>query len=224
MDRAGLVGADGPTHAGAFDIAYLGCLPNMVLMAAADEADLARMVATSVAYSEGPLGFRYARGEATGLEIPEQYEALEIGKGRIVKEGSKVAILSYGTRLEEAMKAAEQLDTLGLSTTVADARFAKPLDKDLINSLADEHEVLITIEEGSNGGFGAFVLHHLADVGRLDHGLRVRTMTLPDIFIDQDTPAKMYEQAGLTADNIVETAFKALGRNQDGAGIPANLA
>ena len=224
IDRAGLVGADGPPHAGAFDIAYLGCLPNMVLMAASDEVELSRMVKTAAEYHGGPIAFRYARGEATGLEIPEQYEALEIGKGRIVKEGSKVAILSYGTRLEEAMKAAEQLDTLGLSTTVADARFAKPLDKDLINSLADEHEVLITIEEGSNGGFGAFVLHHLADVGRLDHGLRVRTMTLPDIFIDQDTPAKMYEQAGLTADNIVETAFKALGRNQDGAGIPANLA
>jgi len=224
IDRAGLVGADGPTHAGAFDIAYLGCLPNMVLMAASDEVELSRMVKTAADYNNGPIAFRYARGEATGLEIPEEYEALEIGKGRIVKEGSKVAILSYGTRLEEAMKAAEQLDMLGLSTTVADARFAKPLDKTLINSLADEHEVLITIEEGSAGGFGAFVLHHLADVGRLDHGLRVRTMTLPDSFIDQDTPAKMYEQAGLTADDIIETVFKALGRNQSGAEIPANLA
>ena len=212
MDRAGLVGADGPTHAGAFDIAYLGCLPNMVLMAAADEADLARMVATSVAYDEGPMGFRYARGEATGIEIPEIPELLEIGKGRILREGSQIAILSYGTRLGEAMMAARQLDTLGLSATVADARFAKPLDHDLVKQLADEHEVLVTIEEGSVGGFGAFVLHALSDMGRLDNGLKVRTMTLPDTFIDQDTPANMYKQAGLDADSIVETVFKALGQ------------
>ena len=212
MDRAGLVGADGPTHAGAFDIAYLGCLPNMVLMAAADEADLARMVATSVAYSEGPLGFRYARGEATGIEIPENPEILNIGKGRILREGTRIALLSYGTRLGEAMMAAEQLETLGLSATVADARFAKPLDSELVCRLADEHEVLITIEEGSVGGFGAFVLHDLAKNGRLDNGLKIRTMTLPDTFIDQDTPAEMYKQAGLDADSIVETVFKALGQ------------
>jgi len=212
MDRAGLVGADGPTHAGSFDIAYLGCLPNMVLMAAADEADLARMVATSVAYDESPLGFRYARGEATGIEIPENPEILNIGKGRILREGTRIALLSYGTRLGEAMMAAEQLDTLGLSATVADARFAKPLDSDLVCRLADEHEVLITIEEGSVGGFGAFVLHDLAQNGRLDNGLKIRTMTLPDIYIDQDTPANMYKQAGLDADAIVETVFKALGQ------------
>ena len=212
MDRAGLVGADGPTHAGSFDIAYLGCLPNMVLMAAADEADLARMVATSVAYNEGPMGFRYARGEATGIDIPENPEILNIGKGRILREGSRIALLSYGTRLGEAMLAAEQLETLGLSATVADARFAKPLDSELVCRLSDEHEVLITIEEGSVGGFGAFVLHDLAKNGRLDNGLKIRTMTLPDIYIDQDTPANMYKQAGLDADSIVETVFKALGQ------------
>ena len=221
MDRAGLVGADGPTHAGSFDIAYLGCLPNMILMAAADEADLARMVATSVAYNEGPLGFRYARGEATGIEIPENPEVLNIGKGRILREGTRIALLSYGTRLGEAMMAAEQLETLGLSATVADARFAKPLDSELVCRLADEHEVLITIEEGSIGGFGAFVLHDLAKNGRLDRGLKIRTMTLPDIYIDQDTPANMYKQAGLDADSIVETVFKALGQE---LATQANLA
>jgi 1-deoxy-D-xylulose-5-phosphate synthase len=221
MDRAGLVGADGPTHAGSFDIAYLGCLPNMVLMAAADEADLARMVATSVAYNEGPLGFRYARGEATGIEIPENPEILNIGKGRILREGTRIALLSYGTRLGEAMMAAEQLETLGLSSTVADARFAKPLDSELVCRLADEHEVLITIEEGSVGGFGAFVLHDLAKNGRLDNGLKIRTMTLPDSYIDQDTPANMYKQAGLDADAIVETVFKALGQE---LATQANLA
>lgn len=213
MDRAGLVGADGPTHAGAFDIAYLGCLPNMVLMAAADEADLTRMVATATAYDAGPMAFRYARGEATGIDIPENPAPLEIGKGRIIKEGSRIAVLSYGTRLGEAMQAAEQLDRLGLSTTVADARFAKPLDIDLVKQLADEHEVLITIEEGSDGGFGAFVLHGLARTGRLDNGLKIRTMTLPDIYIDQDSPAIMYQQAKLDADAIVEVVFQALGRD-----------
>ena len=221
MDRAGLVGADGPTHAGSFDIAYLGCLPNMVLMAAADEADLARMVATSVAYDESPLGFRYARGEATGIEIPENPEILNIGKGRILREGTRIALLSYGTRLGEAIMAAEQLETLGLSATVADARFAKPLDSDLVCRLADEHEVLITIEEGSVGGFGAFVLHDLAKNGRLDNGLKIRTMTLPDLYIDQDTPANMYKQAGLDADSIVEVVFKALGQE---LATQANLA
>ena len=211
MDRAGLVGADGPTHAGSFDIAYLGCLPGMVLMAAADEAELARMVATAVARDDGPTGFRYARGEATGIDIPENPEPLIIGKGRVLREGSRVAILSYGTRLGEALKAADQLDAHGLSTTVADARFAKPLDADLLHRLARDHEVLITIEEGSVGGFGAFCLQSLAQSGGLDQGLKIRTMTLPDIYIDQDSPAKMYEQAGLHAEAIVETAFTALG-------------
>ncbi len=210
LDRAGLVGADGPTHAGAFDIAYLGCLPNFVVMAAADEADLARMVVTAAQHDSGPIAFRYARGEATGISIPEDPKPLEIGKGRILREGNRIALLSYGTRLGEAMKAAEQLDTLGLSATVADARFAKPLDMDLVGRLADEHEVLITIEEGSVGGFGAYVLQELAKAGRLDNGLKIRTMVLPDIFIDQDKPAKMYEQAGLHADGIVEEVFKVL--------------
>ena len=212
MDRAGLVGADGPTHAGAFDIAYLGCLPNMVLMAAADEAELARMVATAAARDDGPTGFRYARGEATGIGVPDNPQPLEIGKGRIVKEGSRVALLSYGTRLAEAVAAAEVLDARGLSTTVADARFAKPLDEDLLLRLAKEHEVLVTIEEGSVGGFGAFCLHSLAANGALDRGLRIRTMTLPDTFIDQDTPDAMYRQAGLDADSIVQQVFAALGQ------------
>jgi len=171
------------------------------------------MVKTAVDYGEGPIGFRYARGEATGIEIPEIPQALEIGKGRILREGTRVALLSYGTRLAEAMQAAQQLETLGLSATVADARFAKPLDIDLVRRLADEHEVLITIEEGSVGGFGAFVLHSLADMGRLDNGLKIRTMTLPDRFIDQDTSANMYKQAGLDADSIIETVFKALGQD-----------
>ncbi len=213
MDRAGLVGADGPTHAGAFDIAYLGCLPNFVLMAAADEADLTRMVTTAARYDQGPIAFRYARGEATGIEIPQDPQPLEIGKGRIIKEGTRIALLSYGTRLGEAVQAAEQLDSLGLSATVADARFAKPLDTDLVCRLADEHEVLITIEEGSMGGFGAYVLQELAKAGRLDYGLKVRTMVLPDIFIDQDQPALMYEQAGLHADGIVEEVFRILGKD-----------
>lgn len=210
LDRAGLVGADGPTHAGAFDIAYLGCLPNFVVMAAADEVELARMVVTAAGHDSGPIAFRYARGEATGITIPENPQPLEIGKGRILREGNRIALLSYGTRLGEAMKAAEQLDTLGLSATVADARFAKPLDMELVSRLADEHEVLITIEEGSVGGFGAYVLQELAKAGRLDHGLKIRNMVLPDLFIDQDKPAKMYEQAGLHADGIVEEVYKVL--------------
>ncbi len=214
LDRAGLVGADGPTHAGAFDIAYLGCLPNFTVMAAADEADLARMVVTAARHDSGPIAFRYARGEATGISIPEDPEPLEIGKGRVLREGSRVALLSYGTRLGEAMKAAEKLDIMGLSTTVADARFAKPLDMELLRRLADEHEVLITIEEGSIGGFGAYVLQALAKDGRLDYGLKIRTMVLPDTFIDQDKPAKMYEQAGLHADGIVEEVFKVLDLRQ----------
>ena len=213
MDRAGLVGADGPTHAGAFDIAYMSCLPNMMLMAASDEAELTHMVATAVAYNDGPCGFRYPRGEGTGVEIPAVGQVLEIGKGRIVREGTRIALLSYGTRLGECLVAAEQLETLGLSTTVADARFAKPLDTDLVKRLADEHEVLITLEEGATGGFGALVLHALADAGRLDSGLKIRTMTLPDIYIDQDTPAKMYKQAGLDADSIVEKVFEVIGKD-----------
>ena len=214
LDRAGLVGADGPTHAGSFDIAYLGCLPNMVLMAASDEVELANMVATAVEYNDGPIAFRYPRGEAIGIDIPLKPEILEIGKGRILREGSQIALLSYGTRLEEALGAAKELEGLGLSTTVADARFAKPLDRKLILQLADEHEVLITIEEGSIGGFGSFVLHELAKEGRLDEGLKIRSMHLPDEFIDHDTPDKMYEKAELDSKAIVRTVFETLGQDK----------
>ena len=214
LDRAGLVGADGPTHAGSFDIAYLGCLPNMVLMAASDEVELANMVATAVEYNDGPIAFRYPRGEATGIDIPSKPEILEIGKGRVLREGSQIALLSYGTRLDEALGAAKELEALGLSTTVADARFAKPLDKKLILQLADEHEVLITIEEGSIGGFGSFVLHELAKEGRLDEGLKIRSMHLPDEFIDHDTPDKMYEKAKLDSKAIVRTVFETLGQDK----------
>ena len=214
LDRAGLVGADGPTHAGSFDIAYLGCLPNMVLMAASDEVELANMVATAVEYNDGPIAFRYPRGEATGIDIPSKPEILEIGKGRVLREGSQIALLSYGTRLNEALGAAKELEALGLSTTVADARFAKPLDKKLILQLADEHEVLITIEEGSIGGFGSFVLHELAKEGRLDEGLKIRSMHLPDEFIDHDTPDKMYEKAKLDSKAIVRTVFETLGQDK----------
>ena len=211
IDRAGLVGADGATHAGAFDVAYLACLPNMVVMAAADEAELKHMVATCVTYSDGPIALRYPRGEGFGVEMPERGVALEIGKGRIVREGTRIAILSLGTRLEEAKKAAEDLDARGLSTTVADARFAKPLDRALILDLADRHEVLLTIEEGSVGGFGSHVLTLLAEAGRLDRGVKVRTLTLPDRFQDQDKPEKLYAQAGLDAAAIVARALQALG-------------
>ena len=213
IDRAGLVGADGPTHAGSFDIGFMGALPGMVSMAAADEIELARMVATSVAIDDRPSAFRFPRGEATGLVMPSKIEPLEIGKGRIVKEGSKIAILSLGTRLGEALQAAEDLDALGLSTTVADARFIKPLDKNLIRRLADEHEVLITIEEGAMGGFGAFVMNELAESGRLDRDIKVRSMVLPDIFIDHDTPEIMYKQAKLDASAIVEKVFEVIGRD-----------
>ncbi|KPQ12117.1 MAG: 1-deoxy-D-xylulose-5-phosphate synthase Dxs [Saliniramus fredricksonii] len=216
LDRAGLVGADGPTHAGSFDIAYLGCLPNFTIMAAADEAELVHMVATAVAHDTGPIAFRYPRGEGVGVDMPEKGVPLEIGKGRIVKQGSRIAILSLGTRLKEALGAAEDLDARGLSTTVADARFAKPLDEELVLRLAREHEVLITVEEGSIGGFGSFVLHCLAANGALDSGLKVRPMVLPDIFIDQDKPDAMYAQAGLDADAIVAKVFAALGRDADG--------
>ncbi|MCF6293589.1 MAG: 1-deoxy-D-xylulose-5-phosphate synthase [Robiginitomaculum sp.] len=212
MDRAGLVGADGPTHAGAFDIGYMGALPGMVVMAAGDEVELTRMVATSAAYDEGPIAFRYPRGNGVGLEIPEQPKLLQIGKGRVLREGSSIALLSFGARLSEAQKAADMLEAQGLSVTLADARFAKPLDTDLITRLAKEHEVLITIEEGAMGGFGSFTLEYLARSGQLDNGLKIRNMTLPDIFIDQDSPYQMYEMAGLNAKHIAKTAIEALGR------------
>jgi 1-deoxy-D-xylulose-5-phosphate synthase len=213
IDRAGLVGADGPTHAGSFDVAYLGCLPGFVLMAAADEAELVHMVATQVAIDDRPSALRYPRGEGRGVPMPEEGHALEIGKGRILREGHKVALLSYGARLGECLKAADELAALGLSTTVADARFAKPLDVDLLLRLAREHEVLVTIEEGSVGGFGSYVLQALSDNGALDAGCKVRTMVLPDAFLDQDTPAAMYAKAGLDARGIVAKAFEALGRD-----------
>ena len=217
IDRAGLVGADGPTHAGAFDIAYLGCLPNFVVMAASDEAELQAMVRTAAEYDLGPIAFRYPRGEGLGLELPERGDVLEIGRGRIVREGNTIAILSLGGRLAEALKAADILESHGLSTTIADARFAKPLDSDLVLRLASEHEALITIEEGSVGGFGSHVLHLLAGAGRLDDGLVIRTLTLPDRFIDHDKPEAMYRAAGLDAQAIVAKVFQALGR--DSAGI-----
>jgi 1-deoxy-D-xylulose-5-phosphate synthase len=213
IDRAGLVGADGPTHAGSFDVAYLGCLPGFVLMAAADEADLVHMVATQVAIDDRPSALRYPRGDGLGVPMPAEGVALEIGKGRILREGHKVALLSYGARLGECLKAADELAALGLSTTVADARFAKPLDTDLVLRLAREHEVLITIEEGAVGGFGSYVLQSLSDNGMLDRGLKVRTMVLPDIFIDQDSPVAMYAKAGLDAKGIVARTFEALGKD-----------
>ncbi len=211
MDRAGLVGADGPTHAGSFDIAYLGCLPNMMIMAAADEADLVHMVATQVAYDQGPSALRYPRGEGIGMDMPAVGVPLEIGKGRIMREGKQIALLSLGTRLAEALKAADTLAGMGLSTTVADARFAKPLDRALLRQLADRHEVLITIEEGSIGGFGSFVLHALSEDGLLDGGLKVRSLVLPDVFIDHDKPEKMYALAGLDAKAIVAKVQEVLG-------------
>jgi 1-deoxy-D-xylulose-5-phosphate synthase len=213
IDRAGLVGADGPTHAGAFDVAFLGCLPGFVLMGAADEADLMHMVATQVAYDDGPSALRYPRGEGLGVPMPTEGTPLEIGKGRVLREGHKVALLSFGGRLGECLKAADELAGLGLSTTVADARFAKPLDIDLILRLAREHEVLVTIEEGSIGGFGSFVLQALAEHGVLESGLRVRCMVLPDEFLDQDSPAAMYATAGLDTKGIVTKVFEALGKD-----------
>jgi 1-deoxy-D-xylulose-5-phosphate synthase len=216
MDRAGLVGADGPTHAGAFDVAYLGCLPGFVLMAAADEAELVHMVSTAVAIDDRPSALRYPRGEGLGVPLPAEGKSLEIGKGRIVREGTKVALFSFGARLGECLKAADELAAYGLSTTVADARFAKPLDVDLLLRLAREHEVLLTIEEGSIGGFGAFVMQALAEHGVLDRGLKVRSMVLPDLFIDQDGPNAMYAKAGLDAKGIVSKAFLALGQNVQG--------
>ena len=220
IDRAGLVGADGSTHAGSFDVGYLGALPGFVIMAASDEAELARMIATSAQIDDAPSAFRYPRGDGTGVAIPALAEPLEIGKGRIVREGNSVAILSLGTRLGDSLKAADLLAARGYSTTVADARFAKPLDEDLILRLAREHEVLITVEEGAMGGFGAFVLHLLADRGVLDRGCKVRTLTLPDIFQEHDKPEVQYAIAGLDAEGIVRTALKALGVD---ANATANL-
>ncbi len=211
MDRAGLVGADGSTHAGSFDIGYMGALPGMVLMAASDEAELAAMIATSLEIDDRPSAFRYPRGDGVGVDIPELAAPLEIGKGRIVREGTSVALLSLGTRLQETLKAADLLAARGVSATVADARFAKPLDTDLILRLAREHEALITIEEGAMGGFGAFVLQMLAEQGALDAGLKIRTLHLPDIFQDQDAPARQYDQAGLNAEHIALAAVQALG-------------
>ena len=213
IDRAGLVGADGPTHAGAFDLAYLGCLPGFVIMSPSDEAELCHMVATAAAIDDGPSAVRYPRGEGTGALMPSIGVPLEIGRGRIAREGSTIAILSLGTRLAEALKAADLLAAQGLSTTVADARFMKPLDEDLIRQLARNHEVLITIEEGSIGGFGSHVLEFLARNGLLDSGLKARTMVLPDIFIDHDKPEVMYAKAGLDAAGILATVFTALGRS-----------
>lgn len=217
LDRAGLVGADGPTHAGSFDIGFLGALPGFILMAAADETELQRMVATAHIIDDRPSAFRYPRGEGLGLPLLVDAQPLEIGKGRVVREGASIAILSYGARLQEALSAADMLAAQGLSTTVADARFAKPLDTELVSDLARNHEVLLTIEEGAMGGFGAFVLQHLAAHGLLDSGLRIRTLHLPDRFQDQDRPERMYEDAGLDARSIAASAIKALGRGDEAA-------
>ncbi len=221
MDRAGLVGADGATHAGSYDITYLCCLPDFVVMAASDELELMHMVATAAAIDDRPSAFRYPRGEGVGIELPAKGTPLEIGKGRIVREGSKIALLSFGTRLQECLKAADELAAKGLSTTVADARFAKPLDTALVDRLAREHEVLITIEEGAIGGFAAQVMQHLATAGAFDHGLKIRPMTLPDRFIDHAAPARQYEWAGLNARHIVATALQALGKSTGVADAPA---
>ena len=211
IDRAGLVGADGATHAGAFDVSYLATLPNMTVMAAADEAELVHMVATAAAHDSGPIAFRYPRGEGSGVEMPVRGQVLPIGKGRIVQQGARVAILSFGAHLSECCKAAEDLQAKGITPTIADARFAKPLDTDLIAQLGESHDALITVEQGCEGGFGGMVLHWLAKTGRLDKGLAIRTMTLPDRFIDQASPDQMYADAGLTAADIARTALEALG-------------
>nr|WP_319484103.1 1-deoxy-D-xylulose-5-phosphate synthase [uncultured Cohaesibacter sp.] len=217
IDRAGFVGADGPTHAGAYDIGFLAALPNMVVMAASDEAELVHMVATARAYDDGPIAFRYPRGEGVGVEIPEEGVPLEIGKGRIVKEGSKVAILSLGTRLAESLNAAERLEGYGLSTTVADARFAKPLDREMILKLAGTHDMLITIEEGAVGGFGSQVLHMLAAEGALDSTLKIRSLTMDDHYTSHNKPDVMYKENGLDADGIIRAVFEALGKDLNAA-------
>ena len=217
IDRAGLVGADGATHAGAFDVAYLACLPGFVVMAASDEAELVHMVATAAAYDDGPIAFRYPRGAGVGVDLPERGEVLEIGKGRVVRQGNRVAILSFGTRLDEVSKAAEMLAGKGISPTIADARFAKPLDRELILMLAENHEALITIEEGAVGGFGSHVAHLLAEAGVFDGGLKYRSMVLPDRFIDQASPDQMYDAAELRAEAIVARVLDVLGVAQIGS-------
>ncbi len=219
IDRAGFVGADGPTHCGAFDTTYLATLPGFVVMAAADEAELRHMVRTAAAYDEGPIAFRYPRGNGIGVDMPERGRILDIGKGRVVKEGTKVALLSFGTRLQDCLAAADELDAAGLSTTVADARFAKPLDHDLVRRLAREHQVLVTIEEGAIGGFASQVLHFLAHEGLLESGLKVRPLILPDTFVEQAKPEKMYAEAGLDATGIVHTVFAALGSEAHAAAL-----
>ncbi len=216
IDRAGLVGADGPTHAGSFDTGFLAALPGFVVMAASDEAELRHMVRTAAEYDEGPISFRYPRGDGVGVDLPERGSVLEIGKGRIMCEGTKVALLSFGTRLQECLAAAEELGAAGLSTTVADARFAKPLDHDLIRRLAREHEVLVMVEEGAVGGFGSHVLQFLATEGLLDRGLKVRALALPDIYQDHGKPEAMYAEAGLDRTGIVHTVFAALHRDELG--------
>ncbi|WP_228241874.1 1-deoxy-D-xylulose-5-phosphate synthase [Porphyrobacter sp. GA68] len=216
IDRAGLVGADGATHAGSFDVTYLATLPNFVVMAAADEAELVHMTYTAACYDDGPIAFRYPRGGGVGVELPAEPQRLEIGKGRVVRDGAKIAILSLGTRLAEALKAADQLEAKGLSTTVADLRFAKPLDEALIDRLLRTHEVVITIEEGAIGGLGAHVLTYASDHGLTDAGLKIRTMRLPDLFQDQDDPVRQYDEAGLNAPQIVDTALSALKHNSVG--------
>jgi 1-deoxy-D-xylulose-5-phosphate synthase len=203
LDRAGLVGADGATHAGSFDLAYLGCLPGMTIMAASDEAELFHMVATAAAYDEGPIAFRFPRGEGTGVTLPQRGEILSIGRGRVILEGEDVAILSLGCRLQSALEAAERLADIGIGTTVVDARFAKPFDRDLVRQLVRNHAMLVTIEEGAMGGFGAHVLQYIANEGLLRPGFEIRTMTLPDIFQDHDDPIRQYAAAGLDADSIV---------------------
>ena len=216
IDRAGFVGADGPTHAGSFDTGFLAALPGFVVMAAADEAELKHMVRTAAAYDEGPISFRYPRGEGVGVPMPERGDILEIGKGRIVKQGSKVALLSFGTRLADCLLAAEDLDAAGLSTTVADARFAKPLDHNLIRQLARHHQVVVTVEEGAVGGFGSHVMHFLVNEGLLDNGLKVRSLVLPDVWMDQAKPETMYAKAGLDSAGILKTVFAALGQDVPG--------
>ena len=216
IDRAGLVGADGATHAGSFDITYLATLPNMVVMAAADEAELVHMTYTAALHDSGPIAFRYPRGNGIGIALPEIPQQLEIGKGRVVREGTKVALLSLGTRLAEALKAADALEAKGLSTTVADLRFAKPLDTELIRRLMASHEVIVTVEEGAIGGLGAHVLTMASDEGLTDAGLKIRTLRLPDVFQDHDSPDKQYDTAGLNAPHIVDCVLKALRHNSAG--------
>jgi 1-deoxy-D-xylulose-5-phosphate synthase len=216
IDRAGLVGADGATHAGSFDVTYLATLPNFVVMAPADEAELVHMTYTAAEHDTGPIAFRYPRGSGIGVALPETPERLAIGKGRVVRQGSKIALLSLGTRLAEGLKAADQLEAKGLSTTVADLRFAKPLDSELIRKLMTTHEVVVTVEEGSIGGLGAHVLTLASDEGLTDAGLKIRTMRLPDLFLDQDAPDKQYDEAGLNARQIVDTVLSALRHNSAG--------